>query len=402
MHKYLKTSEFEGQFNIRICGSKSESNRLLILKKLFPEIVINNLSTSDDTLVLENALADDLSTKDIHHAGTAMRFLTAYYAFYTKKTIKLTGSQRMQNRPVKILVDALRSLGAKIDYAAQDGYPPLIIHPSNITKSEVELQANVSSQYISALMLSAPKLPDGLSIRFISEITSFPYLNMTILLMKKLGVKVDFDEKSIRIFPCESIYPVNIDVESDWSSASYFYSLVALSPKLVLNLGTYFRNSLQGDSGIVSIYKKLGVKTTHLDNSIKLENTGQNSIQFLDLNLVDMPDIAQTVAVTCLGLALPCKLTGLHTLKIKETDRLVAMKTELEKFGADVNITKNSLSMNPPKVMQSNQHVNTYNDHRMAMSFAPLSSKVDLTINDANVVSKSYPDFWNDFDNLVG
>jgi 3-phosphoshikimate 1-carboxyvinyltransferase len=401
MQKVLNQKNFQGKYNIDICGSKSESNRLLILKKLFPELIINNLSTSDDTKVLEKALNNDEELIDIHHAGTAMRFLTAYYAFYSHKTIELTGSERMQNRPVKILVDALKSLGAKIEYAAKEGFPPLIIKPAKINKNKVELKADVSSQYVSSLMLSASKLPNGLTIKFTSQVTSLPYIEMTVQFMRKLGIKVDFTNEGIVVHPASKITFHDIDVESDWSSASYFYSTLALSPDLKLNLSTYNKNSLQGDSKLSEIYKILGVNTTYHNNSILLENNKKVATDFLELDLIDTPDLAQTIAVTCLGLNLPCKLSGLHTLKIKETDRLVAMKKELEKFGAHIKIDNQSLAINPPKSLSSGQLIDTYNDHRMAMAFAPLCSKTNLTINDAEVVSKSYPAFWKDFDNFM-
>lgn len=398
---HLEKTRFEGEHQVSICGSKSESNRLLILQALFPDLKINNLSTADDTVVLKQAIENHADVVDIHHAGTAMRFLTAYFAFYTKKTLVLTGSQRMQNRPIKILVDALMSLGAKIEYTDKTGYPPLKIYPSTIVNHQVNLKADVSSQYISALLLSAARLPQGLQIKFTSKVTSLPYIQMTVELMKKLGLNLSFDENTIGV---KSGYPTRfkpIDVESDWSSASYFYSLVALSPKLKLKLSTYKKNSLQGDAKLAELYSPLGVKTTYLDNKILLENTNKVSEAIYQKDLNHTPDLAQTIAVTCLGLKKPCKLTGLHTLKIKETDRLVAMKTELEKFGAQVDIDDKSLILHPVEHLKSNQYVDTYNDHRMAMAFAPLCTKTSLNIKDADVVSKSYPDFWKDFRKIM-
>lgn len=408
MIKHLKQTNYKGNFDINISGSKSESNRLLILKKIYPELEITNLSTADDTVVMQKALQSTSDTIDIHHAGTAMRFLTAYFALNTQKTICITGSERMQNRPIKVLVDALLSLGAKVSYKAKQGYPPLHIHPSVLTHNHVELQANISSQYISALMLSAPGLSDGLSIDFKSEVTSLPYIVMTVELMRTLGIKIDFDGKSLKVFPANKLSSYKIEVESDWSSASYFYSLVALSPGLKISLSTLKKNSLQGDAKLSEIYKKLGVKTTFLENKITLENVGISKINSfktaenaLVLNLNDTPDLAQTIAITCLGLNMHCKFTGLHTLKIKETDRLVALKTEIEKFGAKVKIDEDSLALEPVENLKAGQNIETYNDHRMAMAFAPLSAKTSLTINDADVVSKSYPDFWIDLESLM-
>lgn len=401
MDKYLKETKFVGEHHFNICGSKSESNRLLILQALFPEIKISNLSNSDDTIVLQRALQNNTDVVDIHHAGTAMRFLTAYFAFYTTKPIVITGSERMQNRPIKILVDALLSLGAKIEYQDKIGYPPLKIRPSKINRNSVELKADVSSQYISALMLSGSKLPKGLAIKFTSKITSLPYIKMTAELMDKIGLNVIFNEKSIRVEAGQPTLKTTLEVESDWSSVSYFYSLVALSPKLKLIIGTYKELSIQGDSNLAKLYEPLGVKTTYLENKIELENTNQIiSDEIYERNLNNTPDLAQTLAVTCYGLNLNCKLTGLHTLKIKETDRLEAMKTELEKFGAQVTIDKNSLELKPNENIKDHQKIDTYNDHRMAMAFAPLMSKTNLTINNANVVSKSYPQFWEDLAKL--
>jgi 3-phosphoshikimate 1-carboxyvinyltransferase len=403
MDKFLKQITYQGEHHLKICGSKSESNRLLILKALFPQVNIKNLSTSDDTIVLKHALEHNEDVIDIHHAGTAMRFLTAYLAFNTKKAVMITGSERMQNRPIKILVDALRTLGCRIEYEKKTGYPPLNIFPSKINKSEVKLQADVSSQYISALMLSAPSLSNGLNIKFTSKITSLPYIKMTAGLMKKLGLNVDFNEQFIQVQAGHPTGKITLDVESDWSSASYYYSLVALSPNLSLNLSTYNKNSLQGDAVLADIYKNLGVETAYIGNSVKLLNSGNINISkeglYLDLN--HSPDLAQTIAVTCLGLNINCHLTGLHTLKIKETDRLVALKTEIEKFGAKVEIGQDYLKLIPVINLNENQHVETYNDHRMAMSFAPLSTKTSLYIKDSAVVTKSYPNFWQDFNNII-
>lgn len=395
MNKNLSKAQISGHHKIKISGSKSESNRLLILKKLYPGIIIENLSTSDDTQVLEQVIKHNGEEIDIHHAGTAMRFLTAYLACFTRKTVVITGSARMQNRPIKILVDALIQMGAKIDYTNKFGFPPLKIHPSDIDKDSVELQANISSQYISALMLIAPKLKNGLKINFISTITSLPYLKMTQKMMNSLGFAVNFEGNSIQIKPQTTIEKITFQVESDWSSASYFYSLVALSPELTLTLNTYKPGSLQGDAKLAQLYEPLGVKTVFQKGAIYLENTGEIKAKIYKQNLNDNPDLAQTIAVSCLGLGIKCFLNGLHTLKIKETDRLQALKNELEKFEAQVKIDHDSLEMTPPANLKTKPSIKTYNDHRMAMAFAPLISITDLKILDADVVSKSYPEFWD-------
>jgi len=401
MHKTLHQKTLNGAHALNICGSKSESNRLLIIQALYEKLNIENLSTSDDTKVLKAALSTQDDVKDIHHAGTAMRFLTAYYACFTEKTVVLTGSPRMKNRPIKILVEALKQIGAKIDYVEKKGYPPLKIQPSNITSSKVNIQADISSQFISALMLIGPKLKNGLKINFTSKITSLPYLKMTQNMMQSLGFEVIFNHQSIDIKPHNNFKTQTFKVESDWSSASYYYSLIALSPSLKLTLSIYKSNSLQGDSSLTELYRELGVETKFSDNKILLKNTNQTNINLFKKDLNATPDLAQTIAVTCLGLKKSCHLTGLHTLKIKETDRLVALKNELEKFGAQVQIDNQSLKMIPPQQITPKQIVKTYNDHRMAMAFAPLVTKTHLEIENSEVVSKSYPEFWNDFKSLI-
>lgn len=386
---------------LTISGSKSESNRLLILQKLYPQLNIDNLSDSDDTHHLQEALLSTSNTIDIGHAGTAMRFLTAYFSVQENREVILTGSERMQNRPIKILVKALRDLGADITYKGKEGYPPLLIKGKELTNNAVRIKGNVSSQYLSALLLIAPKLSQGLHLNLVGEVASRPYLEMTLSLLSQMGISYTWKDNIISVLPIEKVVAKTIKVESDWSSASYFYSLVALSKEAQMTLTTYKKNSLQGDSALVPIYKSLGVTTTFEENSICITKNSKLKTQNLKLNLVKTPDLAQTIAVTCFGLGIACELTGLHTLKIKETDRLVALKTELEKLGASVNITHESLSLKATKALKNNISIATYNDHRMAMAFAPLSLKVPLTINEAEVVSKSYPRFWEDLDKAI-
>lgn len=385
---------------ISITGSKSESNRLLILQALYPQIEILNLSNSDDTRLLQSALNSRQPVIDIEHAGTAMRFLTAYFATQEGREVTLTGSKRMQERPIELLVNALRDLGADITYTQNQGYPPLLIKGKNLTKKKVRLQANVSSQYISALMLIAPSLADGLEIELLGMHTSTPYIRMTLALMQAAGFKGSFQGNFIRIAHQPQIDPVSLQVESDWSSASYFYSMVALSQEGQVSLDTYRKESHQGDAVLAKLYMELGVETTYEGDKIVLVKRPQRRPRSVKFHLVDSPDIAQTIAVTCLGMGVRCEMTGLHTLKIKETDRLFALKTELEKLGAKVEITHDSLLMIPTREIKQNMMIKTYNDHRMAMAFAPLAMKVPLVIEDAGVVSKSYPDFWKDFDKL--
>jgi 3-phosphoshikimate 1-carboxyvinyltransferase len=383
---------------INISGSKSESNRMLILQAQFPNISIENLSESDDTKVLLEGLKTTNGTVDVHHAGTAMRFLTAYFAAKEDTEIILTGSQRMQERPIGILVNALKSLGADIEYLKNEGFPPLKIKGKSLQKSEVKIKANISSQYISALMLVAPMFPNGLRIYLEGKTTSMPYIEMTLSLLKSIGIKGGFSKNEILISSEKNVETKTLVVESDWSSASYFYSLLALSENAEMTLGSYSNKSLQGDSALALIYDSLGVKTVFntSEGIISLSKKKTELPDSLLLDLSNTPDLAQTIAVTCFGLDISCKLTGLHTLKIKETDRLLALKNELEKMGATIQVDDDSLNLEKATKINSNKSIETYQDHRMAMAFAPLSLKTKLAINDAEVVSKSYPNFWKD------
>lgn len=389
------------QSRLKITGSKSESNRLLLLQAIYPELEIENLSNSDDTQLMHKALKSDDSVIDIHHAGTAMRFLTAFLSTQEKKKVTITGSKRMKERPISVLVDALKSLGADIEYLEKEGFPPLKINGKKLKGGKVSLKANISSQYISALLLIAPKLKKGLKLKLEGTITSTPYIKMTLNLLDQIGVKTKFEGNSIKIKPFnKSVLTKRLVVESDWSSASYYYSILALSEiGSQLRLSSYKKESLQGDSILTDIYNRFGVTTVFDNNDIILKKVPLN-LNPVSLNLQNAPDIAQTIAVTCLGLGVECQLSGLHTLKIKETDRLVALKTEIEKLGGEVTITDNSLHLNASQDLHENINIDTYNDHRMAMAFAPLSIKIPICINDANVVSKSYPEFWNDLESI--
>ena len=383
--------------NITISGSKSESNRLLILQQIFPNLQIENLSDSDDTHHLQEALSSENEIADIGHAGTAMRFLTAFFANQDGETKIIQGSERMHNRPIQILVDALRDLGAGIEYLEKDGYPPLKIIGKKITNSAVKINGNVSSQYISALMLIAPSLPNGLEIELIGKITSVPYINMTLKLLHQLDVEAKFEGQLIKIASKSAVKNQTIVVESDWSSASYFYSLIALSiTGSSVTLSAYKKDSLQGDNCLADIYKYFGVQTIFKENSIVLSKVKTHQKEVLKVDLKNAPDIAQTIAVTCYGLGVACDLSGLHTLKIKETDRLDALKIELTKLGANIEVTNENLHLKTSEEIKKNIAIETYNDHRMAMAFAPLALKVPIQILDSYVVSKSYRNFWND------
>jgi len=391
----ISGSSLSANFSIELTGSKSETNRLLLLAALYPNLTLLNDSNAHDVSVMKKALQLSSGTVDIHHAGTAMRFLTAYFSVSENAEVLLTGSDRMKQRPIALLVDALRALGATIEYQGEEGFPPLHIKGTVLPRSSVSIAANVSSQYLSALCLVGAKLPQGLEIELVGSITSLPYLNMTLQLLERIGVSARLDDRRIRIAPKSAIEPISLAVESDWSAASYYYSIVALS-KLgtKATLSTLREDSLQGDRVLSTIYKDFGVSTRFDDGKVILEKVSEPLSQTLSYDLKDAPDIAQTIAVTAAGLHVDCYLTGLHTLPIKETDRLAAMKCELEKVGADVKIDAESLRVLGHNAKLQSASIATYNDHRMAMAFAPLAILIPLTIEESFVVEKSYPDFW--------
>lgn len=400
MNLLLQTAHSNLKAQIAVTGSKSETNRLLLLKALFPNISLANTSNSDDSEVMEKALKGNDEIVDIHHAGTAMRFLTAFFAVNEGREVVLTGSQRMQERPIKVLVEALSQLGALISYEKEEGYPPIRIKGQKITASKVSIPANVSSQYISALSLVAPKLENGIEITLVGDITSVPYIKMTLALLNDLDIQTSFEGNVIRVYPKQQVESKVMTVESDWSSASYFFSLVALADTASIALTSYKENSLQGDSALVEIYKQMGVNSRFENNTLILEKQADFKFESVNFDLNNTPDIAQTIVVTCFGLGIGCHLTGLHTLKIKETDRLEALRIEMTKLGANISVTNDSLTLVPTEKINPNVTIATYNDHRMAMAFAPLALKVPIIIENAEVVSKSYPDFWEDMKKL--
>ena len=399
---YKSDSFLKGK--VLIGGSKSESNRLLILKALFPDSVfIENLSISVDTKVLQTALCTE-GILDVHHSGTAMRFLTAYCAAQPNKFFIIKGSKRMHERPIAILVKSLRKLGAKIDYLENEGYPPLKIYGKQIIGGSLSIEADISSQYISALMLIGASFKEGLHLKLSKKITSAPYISMTLDLLRKIGVSVLYKEQEIFIKPIITIpYKTKFFIESDWSSASYYYSLVSLAKKSDIKLSIYKKKSLQGDQILKDIYQRyFGVQTVFNKHSIHLS---KNPLFILpvrfEYDLNECPDIAQTIAVSCAGLKIKCLLKGLGTLKIKETDRLYALQNELMKIGVQTCITENSLEiLHFKEVNNTIPLINTYYDHRMAMAFAPLALHRSLIIQDPKVVEKSYPDFWKDLESL--
>ncbi|WGH26692.1 MAG: 3-phosphoshikimate 1-carboxyvinyltransferase [Candidatus Shikimatogenerans bostrichidophilus] len=395
---------------INISGSKSESNRLLIIKKLFNKLELINLSNSNDTKIMINSLKKEKKNKiNIKDAGTVMRFLISYFTITIKNKKKkiLTGSKRMKNRPIFYLVESLKEIGAKIKYLKKKGYPPIKIIGNKIKKNKIYIKSNISSQYITSLILIAPKLNNGLKIYLSKKKISFSYIKMTINILKKLNFKIKYKKNIIIINNKKEIKKKKYYIESDWSSASYFYSIITLinykNIKLILK---YFKKkSLQGDSIIVKIYKKyFGIKTKFFKKKILIyKNKKFKYPKFLKLNLKSTPDIAQTIILTCSALKIKCLLTGLQTLKIKETDRLKALKKELKKNGTITKINNKSIKI--IKFIEIKQKkkiiIETYKDHRMAMAFSVLAIKnKNLIIKNPNTVNKSYPNFWKDLKEL--
>jgi len=386
--------------SLRITGSKSETNRLLLLQALFKGFQLENISNSDDSKVMQEALESTSELVDVHHAGTAMRFLTAYFSHLEGHEVVLSGSTRMQQRPIKILVDALRSIGASIVYEKAEGFPPIRIKGKKLLGGTISLPADISSQYISALLLLGTVLEKGLKLNLVGKITSIPYIKMTLTLLNNLGITTGFKDQLFWVDSTKKIKRINQVVESDWSSASYFFSIVALAKKAKISLTSFKKSSLQGDVDLLDIYEQLGVSSRFEEDTLHLKKENKPLPNSIQLDLTKTPDIAQTIAVSCYGLGVGCDLVGLHTLKIKETDRLEALHVELTKLGATIKVTNESLHLSPDTNFIENCSISTYNDHRMAMAFAPLALKIPLQIEESSVVSKSYPDFWNDLRKL--
>lgn len=383
---------------IQLPSSKSISNRALIISALGngtfrPE----NLSDCDDTQVMIRALdGTPKDTIDIMAAGTAMRFLTAYLSV-TPGTRIITGTQRMQQRPIQILVDALRELGADIEYVGNEGFPPLRITGRELTKGHIRLPGNVSSQYISALLMIGPSLKNGLTVTLTGDIISRPYINLTLQLMKNYGAQVSWtDEHELKVEP-QPYQSVPFYVESDWSAASYWYQIVALSAEAEVTLPGLFQDSSQGDSRVADIFQSLGVETTYEKKAVTLKKI-PDSVKRLDYNFIDQPDLAQTFVVTCAMLGVPFRFSGLQSLKIKETDRMAALIKEMGKLGVVLHEEGGSvLSWEGERCTPTGEAIDTYEDHRMAMAFAPAAIVLpSIEINNPQVVSKSYPHYWDD------
>jgi len=391
---------------IQLPGSKSISNRLLILNEILKlDLNFEGLSDAEDTQLLKKALrhlkGKKEATIDIHHAGTDMRFLTAYLSVNEGEWI-LTGSERMKQRPIGELVSALRLLGADITFTEKKKFPPLLIRGKKLLGGKIEIDSSVSSQFISALLLIAPEFENGLEVALRGNTVSKPYIDMTIALLSDFGVKISQSENIISIPSSLKNNPTpSFRIETDWSSASYWYSICALSENSEIELMGLKKESLQADSVLPEIFKNLGVNTTFKDNSVLLNSIKPVLTEFT-YDFTNCPDIAQTLVVTCFGLGIKSDFTGLSTLKVKETDRIFALRTELEKFGAKLETTSNSIHLTAASVQNkksgpSDNIIRTYNDHRMAMSFAPIALIYrTIKIETPSVVIKSYPSFWED------
>jgi len=398
---YMYEKELKG--HVILPASKSVSNRMLILDSLAEERgALTNLSESDDTRVLEEALKSEEGIIDIGHAGTAMRFLTAYLSIRPGKYI-LTGSERMKQRPIAKLVGALNELGAGIEYLETPGYPPLSIRGKHIDGGEIRVDSSISSQYISALMMIGPALKKGLAIHLENEVVSSSYIHLTKNLMLDMGIPVSIGEKKIKI-PFHPFNGIDMYIEGDWSAASYWYALAALSERAEFEVKGLQRDSYQGDSVLPELFLTLGVETIYHHDGILLRKTSGSTDKF-EFDFSDNPDMVQTIVVVCALRDIPFYLTGTRTLKIKETDRIFALQKEMRKMGFLLEADPGGewLSWDGGKTSDSLKviQIETCQDHRMAMAFAPAAIEFPgLIIKDSGVVNKSYPSFWADLERV--
>jgi 3-phosphoshikimate 1-carboxyvinyltransferase len=386
------------QATIQLPSSKSICNRALIIRALAQSHApIENLSDCDDTRVMVKALQEMKPVIDIMAAGTAMRFLTAYLSV-TEGSHLITGTERMKQRPIRILVDALRSLGAQIEYAGNEGFPPLKITGTELTQSEISLPGNVSSQYISALLMIGPVLKKGLRLTLTGEIISRPYIDLTLQLMNRNGADAGWTGPNILEVKPQPYQPTPYYIESDWSAASYWYAFAALTPQATLRLPDLYQDSLQGDARVAELFSRLGVSTTYHEKYVELTRTSA-CVEELTNDFTNQPDLAQTFVVTCALLGIRFRFSGLQSLKIKETDRMAALIKEMKKLGYLLREEAGSVLIWDGERCEPDAcpAIDTYEDHRMAMAFAPACFKFKgLQINEPQVVSKSYPDFWKD------
>jgi 3-phosphoshikimate 1-carboxyvinyltransferase len=383
---------------ITLTASKSESNRVLLIRALADkDFPIANLAAAKDTATMLELLASENNVKDVGPAGTTMRFLTAYYAI-TEGEWVLTGSERMKNRPIHILVDALKKLGADISYLEKEGFPPMKIKGKQLNGGEIDINGSVSSQFLSALIMIAPSLKGGLKMNLVGKVASIPYLKMTLELIAHFGAEYNWTSNCIEI--SQGRYQSkNFTVEADWSAASYWYQIAALSETAEFEVKGLKQKSLQGDSAIVGMYEQLGVRSVFTEEGVKLIKTkGAKLPEKFDYDFSNCPDVAQTLASTIVALGVSGTFKGLESLRIKETDRIAAIQKELGKFGAKVDIEgDDTIHIHTAPFKNANEFIETYEDHRVAMSIAPLAMKVaPFTIEEPEVVQKSYPAFWDD------
>lgn len=396
---------------ITLTASKSESNRALIIQALCEDdFEISNLAKAEDTQTLQRILHEiklnagaDGHEYNVGAAGTTMRFLTAYLSGQKGKHI-LTGSQRMQNRPIGVLVNALRDLGADIEYLDKEGYPPLQINGKPLQGHEVLIDGSVSSQYITALLLIATTLENGLKINFEGEVTSRPYIIMTLKMLEEFGVIANWEGNSISIAKSSYKVPANYTyyVEGDWSSASYWYAFSALAKEVDLTINGLKKNSLQGDSVVAEIFNSFDVSTDYNSSTKAIRLQKKATERSMNFDFADCPDLAQTIATVTAAMNNTAKFEGLHTLRIKETDRSFALQQELKKLGTDVKMFGDDIIViTPGRLNLAPASIATYEDHRMAMAFAVFALICDyIDIEEPNVVRKSYPDFWTDLKNM--
>ena len=398
MNDLITAPEGTWRTTVKLPSSKSISNRALILNALSSSpYAVDNLSDCDDTNLMVNALQAEGGDFNVGAAGTTMRFLTAFLANRPGEWT-ITGTERMKNRPIKVLVEALNALGAHISYMEKTGFPPLRISGSALPGGEIALPGNVSSQYISAILMVAPLMEKGVTLHLEGEIVSRPYIHITLQLMKQFGVSATWEDHTIQVWP-QTYTPIRFLVESDWSAASYWYEMMALSPKAEIELLGLFKESLQGDAAGAKLFERLGVETHFTDQGVKLRHTGIRC-EDLTYDFVNEPDLAQTFVVTCALLGVPFRFTGLQSLKIKETDRIAALQTELRKLGYVLRDAQDSILSWDGERCEPEAHpiIATYEDHRMALSFAPaaLVRPEGIAIAHPEVVSKSYPHYWSD------
>jgi 3-phosphoshikimate 1-carboxyvinyltransferase len=400
MHGIRKIKNINIEINLP--ASKSISNRLLILNRLINnQLPIQNLSTAADTEVLQSALNSEHFLYDLRGSGTAFRFFTAFLAATTRAACVVTGNERMLQRPVYQLVTALNQLGGKVDFLGKAGFPPLKISPSAMRGGRTDIDTSVSSQFVSALMLIAPVLPLGLQLRFKGEMVSQPYIEMTRKLLKEFSVVCNCQDDSIEIAP-QTIVPVPYVVEGDWTAASYWYEFLAVAGKGTVYLPDLQENSIQGDRNVVEIFEKLGVKTVFLQSGIEICASGQH-VDFLEFDFINNPDLVQTAALACCLKKIAFRFAGIKNLHLKETDRIAALIAECEKIGFILEFSKqeNTLSWNKQVVdIQQDIKISPHGDHRMAMAFAAAMLCLPIEIENQEVVSKSYPNFWEDMNRL--